>query len=155
MIIESTLNRQEFVRYSLTRHFNRPSFYFYAFICAALTTYTFITPGARQALYLAAALPVLAYSLGGWIAVMRRSRDESMPLYMPIRYEFSKQSIEVNSRLGRSVVAWSDVRDWNKVIGVYELSLENGQLLVIAQRAVAPQQVSQFEALLNQQIGAK
>jgi hypothetical protein len=152
MIIESTLNRQEFVRYSLNRHFSRPSFFVYAFIFAALTTYTLVTPGARQALYLAAILPLLAYILGGWIAIVRRSRDKDMPLYLPIRYEFSKHGIETSSRLGRSELPWSDVREWHKTVGVYELSLKNGQMLVITERAFAPQQISQFEELLKKQV---
>jgi hypothetical protein len=155
MIIESVLNRQEFVRYSLTRHFSRPSFYFYAFVFAALSTYTFITPNARQTLYLAAILPVLAYSLGGWIAVQRRSRDESLPLYLPIRYEFGKEGVEISSRLGRSEVPWRDLRSWRKQVGVYEIAISNGQVLVIAERALAVRQVEQFEELLNKQIYTK
>jgi hypothetical protein len=155
MIIESTLTREEFVRHSLTRHFSRPSFYFYAFVFAALTTYTFITPGARQTLYLAAVLPVLAYSLGGVIAALRRSRDKNMPLYLPIRYEFGPEGVEVSSRLGRTVVNWADIRNWRKVVGVYELAIGNGQLLLISQQAVAPRQVAPFEELLDQRIYPK
>jgi hypothetical protein len=155
MIIESTLTREEFVRHSLTRHFSRPSFYFYAFVFAALTTYTFITPGARQTLYLAAVLPVLAYSFGGVIAALRRSRDKNMPLYLPIRYEFGPEGVEVSSRLGRTVVNWADIRNWRKVVGVYELSVGNGQLLLISQQAVAPRQVAPFEELLDQRIYPK
>lgn len=155
MIIESTLTRQEFVRHSLTRHFSRPSFYFYAFIFAALSTYTFITPGARQTLYVAAVLPVLAYSFGGVIAALRRSRDKNLPLYLPIRYEFGQEGVEVSSRLGRTMVSWADLRNWRKVVGVYELALGNGQLLVISQQAVAPRQVTSFEELLDRRIYPK
>lgn len=155
MIIESTLNRQEFVRHSLTRHFSRPAFYFYAFIFAALTTYTFITPGARQGLYLAAVLPVLAYSLGGVMAAIGRSRDKRLPLYLPIRYEFGKDGVEVSSKIGRTLIPWADLRNWRKMVGVYELAVSNGQLLVISQRAVTPHQVGPFEQLLDQQIYPK
>ena len=155
MIIESTLSRQEFIRHSLTRHFRRPAFYAYAAVGAVLLTYAFFNPDVPLLLYLAAVLPLLAYALGGWFAVIRRSRDESLPVYVPIRYEFAKSGIEVSSRLGRSVIPWEQLRAWRKVVGVYELALTNGQLLVISQRAVGVRQVGALEQLLNARITPK
>lgn len=150
MMIESTLNREEFVRYSLKRHFSRITFFLYASVFAVLASFTFFTPDVSRWLYLAAAVPVVAYSIGGWAAVMRRSRDETLPVYLPIRYAFDKDGIEVSSRLGRSVVPWSDVKGWSKVLEVYEVGLSSGQVLIIAERCVAERQLKSFEQLLEQ-----
>ncbi len=155
MIIESTLSRQEFIRHSLTRHFRRPVFYAYAAVGAVLLTYAFFNPDVPQLLYVAAVLPLLAYAISGWVAVVRRSRDESLPIYLTIRYEFAKSGIEVSSRLGRSIVPWEQLRAWRKVVGVYELALTNGQLLVISQRAVGARQIGAFEQLLTTRITPK
>ncbi|RRR69292.1 MAG: YcxB family protein [Candidatus Viridilinea halotolerans] len=152
MMIESSLTRQEFVRYSLKRHFTRLTFYLYASVCAVIAAFTYFNPQVSRLLYLAAVLPVLAYSIGGWLAVLRRSRDEHLPVYLPIRYTFSKNGVEVSSRLGRSVVPWSDIKGWEKLLEVYELALQNGQVLVIAQRALAARQLSEFEELLRKHV---
>jgi hypothetical protein len=152
MIIESTLNRQEFTRHALTRYFRRPVFYVYAFVCAVLTAYAFFQEEPSTLLLAAAWLPVLVYSVGGWVNIARRSRDESLPLYQPTRYEFGKGGVELSSRQGRSSFSWSDFRAWRKVVGLYELSLTNGQILVISQRAVPPRQIDGFEQLLTKQI---
>lgn len=155
MIIESTLTRQEFTRHALTRHFRRPAFYLFVFVCAVLTAYGFITPGVSNLVYLAAWLPVLVYAVGGWVVITRRGRDESLPLYLPTRYEFGKGGVELSSRQGRASFAWGEFRAWRKVVGLYELALTNGQLLVISARAVPPRQVASFEALLAKQISPK
>jgi hypothetical protein len=155
MIFESTLTRREFLRHALTRHFRRPTFYLFVFVAAVMTTYGFVTPGVPMLLYFATWLPLLIYAVGGWIALSRRSRDESLPIYLPTRYEFSKSGLELSSRQGRSKFTWGDFRAWSKVMGVYELALTNGQLLVIAARAVPPRQVGAFEELLRKQIAPK
>lgn len=155
MIIESTLTRREFVRHALTRHFRRPAFYLYAFVCAVLTAYAFFQESPLTLLLLAAWLPLLVYAVGGWVTITRKGRDESLPLYLPTRYEFSKSGVELSSRQGRSTFAWGDIRAWRKVVGLYELSLTNGQLLVLSERAVPPRQVGAFEQLLSQQIKPK
>jgi hypothetical protein len=155
MIIESTLTRQEFVRHALTRHFRRPTFYLYTFVCAVLTAYAFLQEEPLTLLLVAAWLPLLVYSVGGWIRITRQGRDTSLPLYLPTRYEFSKSGLELSSRQGRSRFAWDDIRAWRKVVGVYELSLTNGQLLVLSERAVPPRQLRAFEELLSRQIRPK
>jgi hypothetical protein len=152
MIIESTLTRQEFVRHALTRHFRRPTFYLYAFVCAVLTAYAFLQEQPLTLLLLAAWLPLLVYGIGGWIRITRQGRDASLPLYLPTRYEFSKGGVELSSRQGRSKFAWDEIRAWRKQVGVYELSLTNGQILVLSERAVPPRQLRAFEELLTRQI---
>jgi hypothetical protein len=152
MIFESTLTRQEFVRHALTRHFRRPAFYIYAFVCASLTAYAFFQDEPSTLLLAAAWVPVLVDAAVGWVTISRRSRDKDLPLYLPTRYEFGKGGLELSSRQGRSKLSWADIRAWRKVVGLYELSLTNGQLLVITQRAVPPRQVAPFEDLLTRQI---
>ena len=78
-----------------------------------------------------------------------------MPVCLQTRYEFTKSGMEPSSRQGRSQFTWSDFRGWRKVVGVYELTLTNGQLLVISARAVPPRQVGPFEELLKKQIAPK
>jgi hypothetical protein len=155
MIIESTLTPQEFTRHALTRHFGRPAFYLYSFVCAVLTTIAFFQTTPLGLLLAAAWIPLLVYAVGGWVSITRRSRDESLPLYLPTRYEFGKGGVELSSRTGRASFAWGDFRAWRKVVGLYELSLNNGQLLVIAQRAVPPRQTGALEELLKRQIKPK
>lgn len=152
MIIESALTKQEFVRHALTRHFRRPAFYLYAFVAAVLTTIAFLQDEPSTLLLAAAWLPILIYGVGGWVQITRRSRDASLPLYLPTRYEFGKSGVEISSRQGRSTFSWADFRGWRKVVGLYELALANGQLLVFSQRAVAPRQVAALEELLTRQI---
>jgi hypothetical protein len=155
MIFESALTQQEFLRHALTRHFRRPAFYLFAFVAAILTTYGFVTPDAPVLVYLAAWLPLLIYGVGGWVALTRRAKDASLPVYLPTRYEFTKSGLELSSRQGRSKFAWGDFRAWRKVVGVYELALTNGQLLVISGRAVPPRQAGALEELLKKQIAPK
>ncbi|MFV9505281.1 MAG: YcxB family protein [Oscillochloridaceae bacterium umkhey_bin13] len=152
MIIESTLNRQEFIRHALTRHFRRPTFYIFAFVAAVLTAYAFLIDDAPNIIYLAAWLPVLMHTIVGLITITRQSGDKNLPLYLPTRYELTRKGIELSSRQGRTELSWADFRAWRKVVGVYELALTNGQLLVITQRAVPPRQTAAFEELLTKQI---
>jgi hypothetical protein len=155
MIIESTLTRQEFVRHALTRHFRRPAFYLYTFVCAVLTAYAFLQEDPLTLLLVAAWLPLLVYGVSGWIRITRQGRDASLPLYLPTRYEFSRGGVELSSRQGRSKFAWDDFRAWRKQVGVYELTLTNGQLLVLSEQAVPPRQIRAFEELLTKQIKPK
>ena len=155
MIIESALLPQEFVRHALTRHFRRPAFYLYSFVCAVLTTYAFLQDDPLMLLLAAAWIPLLVYAIGGWVQISRRSRDANLPLYLPTRYEFTKSGIELSSRQGRTKFAWGDFRAWRKVVGVYELSLTNGQLLVFTGRAVPHRQTGALEELLTRQITPK
>jgi hypothetical protein len=155
MIIESTLTRQEFVRHALTRHFRRPAFYLYTVVCAVLTAYAFLQENPLTLLLVAAWLPLLVYGVSGWIRITRQGRDANLPLYLPTRYEFSKGGVELSSRQGRSKLPWDDFRAWRKQVGVYELTLTNGQVLVLSERAVPPRQIRAFEELLNKQIKPK
>lgn len=152
MIIESTISRREFTRHALTRHFRRPAFYLYAFVAAVLTAYAFWMSDPPLVLYLAAWLPLLVYSIGGWIRITQRSRDQSLPIYLPTRYEFTRRGVELSSRQGRSEFAWEDFRAWRKAEGVYELTLRSGQLLIISQRAVSSRQAAALEELLKTRI---
>ncbi|MGQ9925606.1 MAG: YcxB family protein [Chloroflexaceae bacterium] len=152
MVIESTISRKEFLRHALSRHFRRPGFYLYAFVAATLTAYGFFAPNAPTILYLAAWLPLLVYGAAGWIAITRRSRDTSLPIYLPTRYEFDKRGVEMSSRQGRNTFAWDEFRNWRKAEGVYELTLRSGQLLIISQRALSPRQAAALEDLLKKQI---
>lgn len=155
MLIESTLNRKEFTQHALTRHFQRTGFYVYAFVCAAITTYAILVPDTPPLLLVAGWLPFLVYSFVGWFSISRRSRDTSLPVYLPTRYELTKQALVVNSRAGRSEIGWEDFRSWRKLAGVYELNLMNKQVLVVSARAVAGRQVKQFEDLLKKYIQPK
>ncbi len=152
MVIESTISRKEFLRHALSRYFRRPGFYLYAFVAATLTAYGFFAPNAPTLLYLAAWLPLLVYAIVGWIIITRRSRDTSLPIYLPTRYEFDKRGVEMSSRQGRSTFAWDEFRAWRKAEGVYELTLRTGQVLIITQRALSPRQASALEELLKKQI---
>lgn len=155
MIIESTISRQEFLRHALSRHFRRPGFYLFAFVAVVITTYTFWEPDVPWFVYIAAWLPVLVYGVTGWVAIARRSRDPNLPIYLPTRYEFGKNGVEVSSRQGRSTLSWDSFRNWRKADGVYELTLRNGQLLIISQRAVSPRQAGALEALLRKHIAPR
>ncbi len=152
---ESALTRQEFVRHALSRHFRRPMFYIFAFVAAVLTAYAFMSETAPAILYLAAWLPLLIYAVTGWISLSRQSRDNQLSIYQTTLYTFSQRGIELNSRQGRSTIRWPEIQNWRKVIGIYELVLTNGQVMVIAQRAVPPRQLKSFEDLLKQQIQPK
>jgi hypothetical protein len=155
MIIESTLSRQEFTRHALTRHFRRPGFYVYAFVAAVLSAYAFFQASAPPLLLVAAWLPLLVYAVGGWVSITRRSRDESLPIYLPTRYEIRPGGIEVSSRQGRSALPWEGFRAWGKVSGLYELSLTTGQLLVISARALSQKQAHELEQTLSKRIKPK
>jgi hypothetical protein len=155
MIIESTLTRQEFTRHALSRHFRRPGFCLYSVVCAVLTAYAFFQPSPSTLLLLAAWLPFLIYCISGWVTISRRSRDANLPLYLPTRYEFTARGVEMSSRQGRVDFAWDRFRSWRKVVGVYELTLTNGQILVISERALSQRQARSLEQMLNQRIKPK
>jgi hypothetical protein len=155
MNIESTLSRKEFAQHALYRHFRRPGFYIYAFVCAVLTAYAMFQNDPSSALLLAAWIPFLVYTIAGWVIINRRSKDETLPVYLPTRYALDKQGIEVSSRQGRSRVPWEQLRSWRKISGVYELTMTNNQILVISQRAVSARQVRPFEELLKANIQPK
>jgi hypothetical protein len=155
MIIESTLTRKEFTQHALFRHFRRPGFYIYAFVCAVLTAYAILQDDPATVIILAAWIPFLVYAIAGWVIILQRSRDPNLPVYLPTRYSFDKKGIEIISRQGRSQVAWGDLRSWRKVSAVYELTLTNNQILVIAQRAFTNRQARQAEDLFKTNIQPK
>lgn len=155
MIIESTLSQREFTQHSLARHFQRPIFYVWAFLSAALTAYAIFTPDLPDLLMLAAWLPFLVYIIAGWIIITRRGRDKSLPIYLPTRYELTARGITISSQKGRSELPWGQLRAWRKVGGIYELALTTGQFLIISQRALSNRQIKPFEDMLKANIKPK
>lgn len=152
MVIQSTLTPEEFRRYELNRHFRRSMFYFYAFIFAVLTVYALTNPTAPIAIYVVAPVPLLAYSIGGWAAIIRRSNDPDLPAFLPMRYELTTSGVRLHTPKGDSSFTWSDFKAWRKALGVYELTLQNGLLLVFSEAAVPQAQVKSLDDLLKKQI---
>ncbi len=156
MIIESTISQQEFVRHALSRYFRRPIFYLFAFVAAVLTAVVIYDPSIPQApAMLGGWIPFLVYAAVGWITITRQSRNRDLPVYQPTRYELGRETLVVSMRSGRSEIPWSQVRQWRKVGSVYELQLLNGQVLLIAARAIGPRQVGAFERMLRNRIDPK
>ncbi|ABY34435.1 MAG TPA: YcxB family protein [Chloroflexus aurantiacus] len=156
MIIESTISQKEFVQHALSRYFRRPIFYVFAFVAAVLTAFVIYDPTIPQApALLGGWIPFLVYAIVGWITIRRQSRNRDLPIYQPTRYELGRDTLIVSARSGRSTIPWSQVRNWRKLAGVYELQLVNGQVLLISARAISPRQVGTFERMLRNRIEPK
>lgn len=151
MVIEARLSKNQFVKLAITRHLQRTTFYFYALTVSAVTAYVIL--GGDFILLLVAWLPFMLYIILGVMNAFRSGADESLPIFLPTRYTFGEQGVEVSSSAGQSTVEWSQFSVWKRLARCYVLVLVSGQIIAIPEAAVANQHVKQFETLLRTHIG--
>lgn len=150
MTINATLSRDQFVRLSLLRHFQRTSFYFYALTCAALTSYTFF--GGPVPLMIVGWVPFGIYILMGLANALTGSIGKNRPYLQPTRYEFTDQGVAIKNAQGESQLEWQHFASWQMLSDCYVLVLTAGSIIAIPRSAIPPHQSKQFEQILQQHI---
>jgi len=150
MNVHATLNRDQYIRVSLWRHFSRRLFFFYAATAAFVTAYAIIFEA--YIFLLVGWIPFSLYILFGMVDVFRSSRQDNQPALQPTQYKFEKSNISVKMGGETSQLAWDDLKNWRLIADCYVLVLVNGAVLAIPKRDVPLQRVKKFEDLLNEQI---
>lgn len=151
MVIEATLRKDQFIRLSLLRHFQRPFFYFYALTCAGITAYV-LTGRADMVLLLVAWIPFGMYMLFGIINAVLGATGTNRPYLLKTRYEFTDQGVHVSSASGTGMLGWEQVSRWAKVTDCYVLYLKVGSIIAIPGAAVPPHKQARFKSLLQEHI---
>ncbi len=150
MTIETTLSRDQLVRISILRHFQRTPFYVYAALCAAATGYAlFIGP---PIFLLLGWVPFLLYILLGVVGAIQAGRAKDAPYFLPTRYEFTQEGVTMSTARGQSRIPWKNFDYWQKIAGCYVLILKSRLIIAIPQSAIPAAQVSTFEGMLRKQI---
>jgi hypothetical protein len=153
MVIETTLTRDQFIRLSILRHFQRPTFYFNALTGAAIMAFALFGGGPFILIFFAW-IPMTLYILFGVLTAFRDSKIRESP-FLPTRYEFGNAGIKVSTRDGASTLGWDDFAGWRIMIGCYVLALKAGSILAIPQTSVSPHDQKQLEDLLTRKIGVR
>ena len=151
MVFKGQLTRDQFVRISILRHFQRKQFYFYAITCAVVTVFA-ITQELLILLVLAW-LPFLLYIGIGVFGAIRGGSDPNHPVYLLTTYKITDAGVLINNEQTESQLGWDQFAVWKKAIQCYILELKSGVALVIPQAAVPINQKPKFETLLNRHIG--
>jgi hypothetical protein len=151
MIIETSLSKDQFIRISLLRHFQRISFYFWAITSAILTAYALF--GGPFILLLVGWMPFGFYIVSGVVSAYAASRNKDAPFLQRTRYVFTEQGVKISSVMGESQLEWQHFGGWSTMAGCYVLFLTSGAMLAFPQDTVPPHQVNKFETLLRQHIG--
>ena len=151
MLIETQLTKDQFVRISILRHFQRKQFYFYAVTCALVTVFA-----ALQQIYILLAvawLPFLLYMGIGLYGAISGGSNPDHPAYLPTKYTFTDTGITISNAQGESQLPWQHFVHWKVSLNCYLIELKAGSALVIPQASVPLTKKAKFEALLNKYIG--
>ena len=151
MVIETNLTKDQFVRLSILRHFQRIHFYVFALIAAGLTAWGLMR--GPLIFILVGWVPFLVYIFVGVFTAVKDGRDEDNPVFSSTRYEFTKKGVSIDSKVGKSNLGWQDFISWKTMTKCYVLTLTSGAILAIPQTAVPVNQITKFESLLNRNIG--
>lgn len=152
LVVETQLTKEQFIRLSILRHFQRTGFYFTALTSGAVAAYAWFN-GLLTILLLAWA-PLLLYVVFGVVMAWRDSQLQHAP-FLPTRYEFSDTGVHVRTEEGSGKLYWADFATWREMVGCYVLVLTAGAILAIPQKSVPPRIRAQFEALLNKRIAVR
>lgn len=150
MNIHATLQRDQYIRIALWRHFSRRLFFFYAATTAFVTAYAMVYE--TYIFLLVGWIPFGLYVLFGFVDVFRNSRQDTQPALQPTQYKFDKKSVSVKMGESTSQLTWDDFKNWRTIADCYVLVLVNGAVLAIPKIDVPLQRVKKFEDLLNEQI---
>ena len=151
MLIETQLTKDQFVRVSILRHFQRKQFYFYAVTCALVTVFAVL-----QQIYILLAvawLPFLLYIGIGVYGAISGGSDPDHPAYLPTKYKFTNSGVTISNVQGESQLSWQHFTHWKVAVNCYIIELKAGSALVIPQSSVAPTKKAKFEAILDKNIG--
>ncbi len=152
LVVETRLTKDQFIRLSMLRHFQRPTFYFNAVTGAVLTAYGLF--GGPFVILFVAWTPLLLYILFGVIAAFRDSRVREAP-FLKTRYEFDKRGVHVSTEKGESLLVWDEFIGWRVLIECYVLALKAGAILAIPRESISMQKQAQLEEILYANIGQK
>ncbi len=150
MIIETKLAKDQFFRLAVLRHFQRPTFYMYAFAAAALMAFAYVN--GPLYLMLVGMVPFLLYIAMGVFSAWRDSRDTNQPYFLATRYEFGDRGVLIKTLQGQSELGWDQFEGWKMMVEIYVLFLSGGAIIAIPKSAVPKHQVEAFEGLLNRKI---
>ncbi len=147
MVIEFTLTKEQFQRLMIPRHFQRPSFYFFALAASAITVYA-IMHGPLILLW-AAWPPFFIYLVVGVVSVIRASNRDDLPFFLHTRYELSKNGVDVQTPVHNTNLPWDSFVDWGTMAQCYLLMLDGGAFLAIPKDAIAEADKIKFESFLK------
>ncbi len=151
IVIQAHLQPFHFFRISLLRHIQRSSFYFYAITAGALSALAYTMTVSPLVLFVAW-VPFATYLILGFINAYVGSRRKDEPYFLPTRYEFGEHALKLRTSQGASEVAWSDFREWRKVVGCYLFYLQSGSVIAIPLEDVTKGREPAVEDFLKQKI---
>lgn len=151
IVVEARLQPAQFFQLSLLRHFQRPSFYFYALTAAGLTALTY-TMHLSLLLLLVGWVPFGLYMLLGLANAYAGSRNPAQPYFLATRYEFADDALKVSTSQGSSRISWDRFKEWRKVVGCYVLVLQSGPIMAIPLVDVPKGREPAIEDFLKQKI---
>jgi hypothetical protein len=150
MVIESRLDRADYVRLMLFRRFTSTIFYLFALIGAALTAYAFNGGGGGLVVAAVSWVPLAIYSILSVAHAFLSSEGPNRPFLQMTRYDFGPKAISVSSRLGEGEIPWEEVKSTRKLLGCYVIDLHSGQFFAFPIAAV--RQSAALDKLLSERI---
>jgi hypothetical protein len=153
MVVNAKLSKRSFIRLAILRSLQRPTFYFFAVLCAVITTYAIVQGSYR--ILLAGWVPFAVYILIGVIGAVRAGNAPNNPVLAPTRYTFTEEGIKVRSGKEEGEIRWNQVRMVQRLLDCYVMTLVTGQIVVFPRSAVPAAQSGAFEAMLRERVGRR
>ncbi len=151
MVIETRLTRDQFIRLSVMRHFQRPMFYLNALACAAFTAYALFQ--GPWYIFILGWAPFMLYIIYGFFSAFQQANRHNHPYSMPTRYEFSNQGVHVSTSAGDNLLPWDQFVSWSTMADCYVLGLSAGSILAFPIDSVPQSKQPRLEDILKQNIG--
>ncbi len=154
MVIKTRLPPDLFVRLSILRHLQRPTFYVYALLAAGITIYTLFMPVPLSVLFLGW-IPFGMYILLGVIGAIRASRVKDAPYFFSTTYDITAGGIAITNPQAQTQLDWDRFEGWQQIVNTYVIVLNGGAILAIPQSDVPIHQREALEKLLGENIGQR
>jgi hypothetical protein len=152
LVIETSLTKDQFIRLSILRHIQRPTFYFIIITASVLTVWALY--GGPFLLIFVVWTPLILYLIFGVVSAYRDSKLRQTP-FLPTRYEFGKKGVQVSTSEGSSLLPWNDFVGWRTLVGCYVLVLSAGAILAIPQQSLPKPKQEQLETMLTRRIAPR
>ena len=149
MIIESTLTKAKYMKFSAISYLRHWVFYFVIVVFLAICVGEFVTNGnfLFPILYLFFMLVLFAFFIlrGGFSSKNRN-------IFLPRKFIFEEEIISVDTPIGEESLKWEVFISWKKIAGCYYLVVTKDTGVIIPQSAIPTQDIASFESLLRRKI---
>lgn len=150
VVIDTRLNKNQFMLLSFWQHISRKTFYFFAITCAAITLYVVLV--GNPYLFFVGWIPLVLYILSGIVGAIWNSRNTNHPSYLLTHYELSETGIAMSNELAKSQLGWETFTGWRTMIDCYVLLMPGERMIAIPRASIPNRYIGEVKEMLTRYI---